>query len=684
MPQRLTFPLTLAALLLLAACKDAPSVVDDTGPAPDDSEAPLDADGDGVPAPEDCDDGDPYVSPNATETCDGQDNNCDGATDEGLGQLVYPDGDGDGYGDEGGAVTACEVTEGFVAEAGDCDDGDAASFPGAPEADCEDPKDYNCDGSVGQADGDGDGRSACEDCDDSDSTSYPGAPETCDDRDNNCDGAVDEGLLVTVYADEDGDGYGDPAAPLTTCAPPAGTVENSADCDDDDASVSPVASETCDSVDNDCDSLTDDSDPSLDLSSATTSYADDDGDSYGDPATAETACLVDAGRVRRGEDCDDGDAQVNPSATEVCDGGEDDDCDGLSDDDDPSLSAASASAWYADDDGDGAGDPSARATACVQPSGFVSGATDCDDGDRAIYPGASEVCDGLDNDCDGLTDDDDPGRLLASTSLWYDDLDADGYGDPSASTQACEAPSAAVADDSDCDDGDAAVNPGATEDCDDLDNDCDGVVDQVVYFESGFDSGLPAGIVLNGNAAWIRAGSDGMVRLTAVDYYLVGDALLTDLIPADDLEITFRFITGGGDGADGLALGLLDPTTPDTAIGVYGEGLGLYGLTGYAVELDTFTNYPKDPDNNHIALMDTTTLTAFVSSSSIPNLDDGTERELGLIKSGDDFTVTLDGSTVFTYTLTGFPYSEVRIALSASTGGLTNYHLFDDLKVMCP
>ena len=82
--------------------------------------------------------------------------------------------------------------------------------------------------------------------------------------------------------------------------------------------------------------------------------------------------------------------------------------------------------------------------------------------------------------------------------------------------------------------------------------------------------------------------------------------------------------------------------------------------------------------------MDTTTLNALVSSSSIPDLDDGVERLLELTKSGDDFTVTLDGATVFTYTLTGFPYSEVRVALSASTGGLTNNHYFDDLTVSCP
>ncbi|MBK9645130.1 MAG: hypothetical protein IPO67_08270 [Deltaproteobacteria bacterium] len=676
--------LLLLGLLIVAACKgDTPSPEDSDAPL-DDSAAVVDDDGDGVPASADCDDNDATSFPGATETCDGRDNNCDGATDEGLLITVYPDEDGDGFGDPGGATEVCALADGFVTQAGDCEDDDPRFFPGAAESDCEDPNDYNCDGSVGLADQDGDGRSACEDCDDKNATVFPGATETCDSLDNNCDGAVDEGLQITVYPDADGDGYGDGAAPLLTCSPPEDSTLDGADCDDGDARVNPVASETCDNIDNNCDSLIDDEDPALDLSTATASYADDDKDGFGDPSTLTQTCLVTSGRVTTGDDCDDGAAAVNPGATELCDGGRDNDCDGLTDDDDPSLSAASATRWYADSDGDGAGDAASSALACLQPSGFVSGATDCDDGDKTVYPSASEVCDGLDNDCDSLVDDDDPGRLLASTTAWYDDLDADGYGDASASTRACDAPSAAVADDGDCDDADPNINPGAAEACDDLDNDCDGVTDQVVYFESDLDGGLPAGIVLNGDATWIRAGTDGAVRLTSIDYYQVGAALLTDTVPADDLVISFRFITGGGDGADGLALGLLDPSTPDTAIGVYGEGLGLYGLTGYAVELDTYTNYPKDPDNNHIALMDTTTLNALVSSSSVPNLDDGVERLLELTKSGDDFTVTLDGATVFTYTLTGFPYSEVRVALAASTGGLTNNHYFDDLTVMCP
>ena len=82
------------------------------------------------------------------EVCDGQDNNCDGRVDEQEAAdagLWYRDEDGDGYGQDDGPIRACEALAGTVAEAGDCDDGDAAVSPGAPEV-CDDGQDNNCDG----------------------------------------------------------------------------------------------------------------------------------------------------------------------------------------------------------------------------------------------------------------------------------------------------------------------------------------------------------------------------------------------------------------------------------------------------------------------------------------------------------------------------------------------------------
>ena len=94
-----------------------------------------------------------------------------------------------------------------------------------------------------------------------------------------------------------------------------------------------------------------------------------------------------------------------------------------------------------------------------------------------VYPGAAETCDGIDNDCDGDVDED-------LNRVYYIDNDGDGYGDETNSVEACEAPSGAVSDATDCDDAEAGIHPGATESCDDLDNDCDGSVDEDVPVSS--------------------------------------------------------------------------------------------------------------------------------------------------------------------------------------------------------
>ena len=121
---------------------------------------------------------------------------------------------------------------------------------------------------------------------------------------------------------------------------------------------------------------------------------------------------------------------------------------------------------------DGDGD-SGRDVVDADGDGYGAGA-DCDDRSSAIHPGAVEVCDGLDNDCDGDTDDD-----ALDARAWYADQDGDGYGDAEGEALvACDAPTETVADATDCDDADAATNPGADELCaDELDNDCDGDTD---------------------------------------------------------------------------------------------------------------------------------------------------------------------------------------------------------------
>jgi len=427
----------------------------------------------------DCDDADAGSNPGAAELCDGVDNDCDGETDEDSAADAatwYIDYDGDGFGSDAYTMVACSQPSGWVGNRADCDDTTAADYPGADEY-C-DGADNDCDGTVDEhdaldastlyQDSDGDGfgdpattTRACTassgwvadatDCDDGAAGTYPGATEFCDGIDTDCDGATDEDEAVDAaswYADVDGDGYGDPASTTAACSQPSGylSAPYATDCDDTDPTIHPGADEYCDGIDTDCDGTLDDPD-ALDFD---TWYADVDSDGYGDPSSTSTACSQPSGyaAATAGDDCDDADATVNPGAGEYCDG-VDNDCDGMVDEDD----ALDTTTWYAEADGDGYGDPGSPSTACTQPSGTLADSSDCDDTDSAVFPGADEYCDGVDNDCDGAVDEDD----ALDTTTWYLDADGDGYGTPDDTVDACAAPTGYVSNSDDCDDGDATV-----------------------------------------------------------------------------------------------------------------------------------------------------------------------------------------------------------------------------------
>jgi len=330
----------------------------------------------------------------------------DGGSPGDLNVTCCPDADGDGF---------LDADCGFD----DCDDADAAVFPGAEEI-CNGIDD-DCDEDTDElVDLDGDGFALCDgDCDEADPAIHPDAEEICDGIDNDCDETTDELL------DGDGDTF-------TIC---------DGDCDDAEATVYPGAAEVCDGLDNDCDDLlgADEVDEDLD------GYmlCDDDCDDLDDTVYPEAPELCDGldndcdeeidedtdvdadgdGFNACQGDCDDGNADTFPGAKELCDGF-DNDCDEVVPDDE------------ADADEDG----------------YLVCENDCDDEDAEVNPDADEVCDGVDNDCDGATDD--------------VDEDGDGFLAPDCGGD-------------DCDDISPSINPDATEDCfDGLDNDCDDLIDE--------------------------------------------------------------------------------------------------------------------------------------------------------------------------------------------------------------
>ena len=211
----------------------------------------LDGDGDGRTAcTGDCDDEDAAIHTGASELCDGVDNDCDGREDEGAEDAAtwYQDADRDGIGAEAVSRQACDTPEGYVEEAGDCDDRDEDS--------------------------------------------YPGADELCDGADNDCDGAVDEDDAVdgaTWYRDGDRDGWGTDDVTQTACAMPEGYVAEGGDCDDRTPRAYPGAVEVCDPHDNDCDGETNE-----DAEDARTWYRDVDRDRYGLDDETVTGCRAPA------------------------------------------------------------------------------------------------------------------------------------------------------------------------------------------------------------------------------------------------------------------------------------------------------------------------------------------------------------------------------------------------------
>jgi len=535
----------------------------------------------------DCDDNAMAVNPGATEVCNNIDDDCDGMTDEGVQTTFYEDFDGDGFGDANSFTMDCAAPLGYVADDTDCNDFDALEKPGQVWYKDQDGDDYSdgtsltqCLRPVGSYYAATELIATSGDCDDNNIGINPGAAEICDGIDNDCDGNLDVGTFATYYRDMDSDGFGDASMSQTACSPPVGYVLDNTDCDDNDAlekpgqvwykdqdgddysdgtsltqclrpggyytageliatsgdcddnniGINPGAAEICNGIDDDCDSSTDEG-------VQTTYYLDADGDQYytGSPTLACTSPGMGyVTVVIGGNDCNDANAAINPGAIEIVNS-IDDNCNGMIDE--------NGVAYYADNDGDGFGDPGNSILAGSQPVGYVLDNTDCNDNsavekpgqiwykdtdgdnyaetgastitaclrpigykaaieltattgdcnDNAadINPAATEICDGLDNNCNGSTDE-------GVQSTFYEDVDGDGYGDPNSFTMDCMAPIGYVSNDDDCDDTDDEINPGASETCDGIDNNCNGMSDEGLTYTTYYPDGDGDGYGITG------------------------------------------------------------------------------------------------------------------------------------------------------------------------------------------
>jgi hypothetical protein len=260
----------------------------------------------------------------------------------------FADTDGDGFGDVTTLISTCIQTPGYVTNSSDCNDNDAAIFPGAQEI--------------------------------------------CNDVDDDCNELIDDGLVFTTYyADADGDSFGDLNNPLDACSVPNGYVTNNTDCNDNNVNQNATSPEICNGEDDDCDGTIDNGITFLDY------YADADGDGFGAGDVISSCSDLGVGYVSNNTDCDDSNSNTNPNATETCNT-IDDNCDGQ-------IDEGVQTVYFIDNDGDTYGNPSVSILACTQPVGYTPDDNDCNDTDANINPGAEDIGgNGIDENCDGEID----------------------------------------------------------------------------------------------------------------------------------------------------------------------------------------------------------------------------------------------------------------------------------------
>ena len=439
----------------------------------------------------DCNDNNNSTYPGAPEICDGIDNNCNGQVDESV-QLItwYRDADSDGYGNPADSLLNCAQPAGYVSNHTDCNDNNNAIHPGAPEL-C-DGIDNNCNGQIDEGfvthtyfkdvDGDGYGSdittSTCSetapagyvstsgDCDDNNNAIHPGATELCNGKDDNCNGQIDEGCnLTTWYRDRDGDSFGNADSTTTAATQPPGYVNQSGDCNDNNAAIHPGIPDICNGIDDNCNGQIDEEgcNPRL-------FYRDADGDGYGVDNKFKVAVTKPAGYSAIGGDCNDNNSAIHPNAPELPNG-IDDNCNGIKDE------GLTVFTYFKDEDGDGYGNEDKwKESTGPAPAGYILQGGDCNDKDAAIHPGVAELPNGKDDNCNGQVDEGLP------VYTYFRDADGDGYGNEDKWKESTgPAPAGYVLLGGDCKDNNAAIHPGAVEiPGNKKDDNCNGEVDEVL------------------------------------------------------------------------------------------------------------------------------------------------------------------------------------------------------------
>lgn len=285
--------------------------------------------------------------------------------------------------------------------------------------------------------------------------------------------------IITWYADADLDGFGDSAVSIQSCCQPAGYVSNSTDCNDANAAINAntiwyadtdgdlfgnalISQTACIQPTGYVQNSTDCDDANTNVNASGTFYQDLDQDGFGNVNVSITNCGQPSGYVLNSTDCNDTIASINPNTTEIADN-VDNDCDGLTDEGFAILT------WILDTDQDGFGGNDTLLSILSPGINYVLTGGDCNDSLATINPNSPEICDGIDNNCNGSIDENLP--LLT----YYADLDGDTYGNNTDSLSACSQPVGYVLTNTDCDDTNSGINPGATDiPVNGIDEDCNG------------------------------------------------------------------------------------------------------------------------------------------------------------------------------------------------------------------